>query len=248
VYATNAALASMIQIANPSNAMMIGKDRDGSSGWYGSAGEYVIAGNGNYPMDFWTNSAKRMTLTSAGGVSFGSSGTAYGTTGQILKSNGNAAPSWSNLSGVLQVVSTTKTDTFSTTSTSFTDITGLSVSITPSSASSKILIIVSLVGSVSGTSYKSVIRLMRDSTAIGNGTPVGNRSGGIGATSANTWQALAVNANFLDSPATTSSVTYKLQGLIQSGVSLLINRTGDDGDSADIVRAASTITVMEIAG
>jgi hypothetical protein len=41
---------------------------------------------------------------------------------------------------VLQVVQTTKTDTFTTTSTSFTDVTGLSVSITPSSASSKILI------------------------------------------------------------------------------------------------------------
>jgi hypothetical protein len=71
VYATNAALASMIQIANPSNAMMIGKDREGSSGWYGSAGEYVIAGNGNYPMNFWTNSVKTLTITANNQVHIG---------------------------------------------------------------------------------------------------------------------------------------------------------------------------------
>ena len=46
-----------------------------------------------------------------------------------------------NVTGnILQVVSTTKTDTFSTTSTSYVDITGLSVSITPTSTSSKIFI------------------------------------------------------------------------------------------------------------
>ena len=44
---------------------------------------------------------------------------------------------------VLQVVSTAKTDTFSTSSTSFTDITGLSVAITPSATSSKILVFLS---------------------------------------------------------------------------------------------------------
>ena len=41
-----------------------------------------------------TNATERMRITSAGGVSFGSSGTAYGTTGQVLTSNGNAAPTW----------------------------------------------------------------------------------------------------------------------------------------------------------
>jgi hypothetical protein len=45
-------------------------------------------------MDFWTNTVKRMTISSAGGVSFGSTGTAYGTTGQVLTSNGNAPPTW----------------------------------------------------------------------------------------------------------------------------------------------------------
>ena len=49
---------------------------------------------------FYTNSTERMRLTSNGGVSFGSSGTAYGTSGQVLTSNGDAAPTWQTASGV----------------------------------------------------------------------------------------------------------------------------------------------------
>ena len=59
----------------------------------------------------WANSAdtERMRITSAGGVSFGSSGTAYGTSGQVLQSNGNATPTWTNTitSPVLATASTT---------------------------------------------------------------------------------------------------------------------------------------------
>jgi len=82
------------QATNPQGSFYAGKDRDGSAGLFGSAGEYVIAGTGNYPMNFWTNTVKRMTISESGGLSFGSSGTAYGTAGQVLTSNGNAAPTW----------------------------------------------------------------------------------------------------------------------------------------------------------
>jgi hypothetical protein len=58
----------------------------------GSAG--LIGTNGASPIVFMTTYTERMRLTANGGVSFGSSGTAYGTSGQILKSNGDAAPSW----------------------------------------------------------------------------------------------------------------------------------------------------------
>ena len=77
---------------------------------------------------------------------------------------------------VLQVVSTTKTDTFSQASTTtYADITGLSVTITPSSASNKILVIGYVNGSVATISKRVAIRLVRDSTAIGNGTASGSR-------------------------------------------------------------------------
>jgi hypothetical protein len=152
---------------------------------------------------------------------------------------------------VLQVVSTTKTDTFSTTSTSFVDITGLSLSITPTSATSKILIIVNAIGGSGGAAGAlCTFRLMRNSTAIN----IGNAAGGYTQASVGGMRVpLDVNAswlvpmNFLDSPATTSATTYKVQGTIESNT-LRINSTG--GDVANFqwsYRGASTITALEIA-
>lgn len=150
---------------------------------------------------------------------------------------------------VLQVVSTTKTDVFSTTSTSFTDITGLSVSITPSSISNKILVMCNVNGSVSSASYQAGLRLVRDSTAIAIGDSASSRSRGFGQlTSANTWQMTFAGATFLDSPSSVASVTYKIQGLVQSGVTLYINQNSDNADNVQTLRGVSSITVMEIAG
>ena len=149
---------------------------------------------------------------------------------------------------VLQVVSTTKTDTFTSTTTSaFTDITGFSVSITPSSATSKILVTVS--GTCSGQSATSGsnLRLVRGSTAIGVGDAASNRS----QTTTNSYQLDAnqsnpFSMNFLDSPSTTSATTYKVQFRIEGGT-FYFNRAQTDGDTASVSRYASTITVMEIA-
>ena len=151
---------------------------------------------------------------------------------------------------VLQVVSTTKTDTFSTTSTSFTDITGLSVSITPTSSSSKILVISSLCGAVSGASNTGQYRLMRDSTAIGIGDAAGSRTrSSSGLTyQADTNRLDSYTFQTLDSPATTSAITYKVQTITSSAsFAVYIGRTYTDSDSATWPRTASTITVMEIA-
>lgn len=65
------------------------------------------SGTGTYlPMTFATGGSERMRVTTAGGVSFGSSGTAYGTTGQVLTSQGNAPPIWSTVSSGLVFLST----------------------------------------------------------------------------------------------------------------------------------------------
>ncbi len=150
---------------------------------------------------------------------------------------------------VLQVASTTKTDVFTTTSTSFTDITGLSVSITPSSTSSKILVMCNVNGSVSSASFQAGLRLVRDSTAIAIGDAASSRSRGFGQlTSANTWQMTFAGATFLDSPSSVASVTYKIQALVQSGVTLNINQNSDNSDNVQTLRGVSSITVMEIAG
>jgi hypothetical protein len=149
---------------------------------------------------------------------------------------------------ILQVASTSKTDTFTTTSTTFADLTGMSVSITPSSTSSKILIMVAL--SMTGdTSTQGYARLMRDSTAIGIGAAYGSRVRA-------SFQQIENQPNecptagftFLDSPSTTSSVTYKIQLQTQGTGTIYVNRSSTWTDSASSGTMCSTITVMEIAG
>ena len=77
--------------------------------------------------------------------------------------------------GIIQVVSTTKTDTFSSSSTN-TDITGLSVTITPQSSSSKILVFMSVTGTNQHTSQRFAFGLKRGSTEIAQGDAASNRT------------------------------------------------------------------------
>jgi hypothetical protein len=149
---------------------------------------------------------------------------------------------------VIQVVSTTKSDTFSSSAiNAFTDITGLSVSITPSSASNKILIIASVQAQNNNTN--GYLRLVRGATAIGVGDTSSSRSSVSGSNMySNVATFFGTNAfQFLDSPATTSSTTYKIQ-FITDGVTTFINRSSTDTDNLYVGRSQSTITVMEIKG
>ena len=171
-----------------------------------------------------------------------------GTPSTLVLTNATGLPKAALPAGsVLQVVSTTKTDTFSTTSSSYVDVTGLSVSITPTSATSKILII-GLVnfGASTDTGF---FRLVRDSTAICVGNAAGSR---VQATaqqrnSPDAADADAASLNFLDSPNTTSSVTYKIQASCANSNTVRFNSSADDADQTNRGRTASTITVMEIA-
>jgi len=148
---------------------------------------------------------------------------------------------------ILQVLQAVKTDTFSTSSTSFVDITDLSVNITPSSASSKVLALFSVIG---GTSAGSgwYVNLVRDSTNVAIGDTAGNRvRSTVSNYSVPTIQLHSFGFEFLDSPATTSQVTYKLQLKAQSSFTSYINRAGTDTDNNLYPRAVSSITVMEVA-
>jgi hypothetical protein len=148
---------------------------------------------------------------------------------------------------VLQVVSTTKTDTFSTSSTSFVDITGLSVSITPISSSNKVFVTVDVTGQGQAGTSIAAFRLVRDSTVIDAGAAASARTLGFAAAlPVDNNCSITQGANFLDSPSSTSSVTYKVQVTVRGGTAY-VNRTTADGDDPAIVRTASTITVMEIA-
>jgi hypothetical protein len=150
---------------------------------------------------------------------------------------------------VLQVQSAIKTDTFTLTSSTYTDVTGASVSITPSSASSKILVMAYIcLGNTTATAG-SWFRVVRDSTAIGVGTAAGNRT----ATAGNmyppaTYSLNAFGWHYLDSPASTSSLTYKIQVASEATYTVTVGRNGSDSDFAYVGRQPTIITVMEIAG
>jgi len=136
---------------------------------------------------------------------------------------------------VLQVVNATYATYGSTTSTSYAD-TGLTASITPTSASNKILVIVSLSGvGKSGFNTNAKYQLVRGATAIlgiDNGTGFTNTTG---------YGMCSATANYLDSPATTSATTYKVQyGIDTSGGTAYINFSQN-------AVTTSTITLMEIA-
>jgi len=152
------------------------------------------------------------------------------------------------------VVSATKTDTFITTSTSFVTPTGLSATITPTSASSKILIIAQLSVSPDNIGARSTVH---GRISGGNaGTYVGDASGstvrnvfGIRETGDEFFNSnIAQTMVYLDSPNTTGATTYEAQirmGL--SGSSVSLNRPENSTNSADFGRGASSITVIEVA-
>ena len=162
-----------------------------------------------------------------------SDGTSIATT----DASGNISFAGAGAGKILQVVSTAKTDTFSTTSTSLTDITGLSVDITPTATSSKILVATHVtIGSPSATNFG--LQIVRDSTAILTSDSGQNEMITFGRTMATA--TLPFTFVYLDSPATTSTTTYKMQVRVGSGtVNVNIG-------SNTFYAGTSTITVMEV--
>lgn len=150
---------------------------------------------------------------------------------------------------VLQVASAFKSDTFAASDSDYQDITGLSVSITPSSATSKVLVMMTVTGSHQPSIADAVLRLMRDTTAIAIADLAGDRKRAtvslMGPSSTSTD---STAFTFLDSPSTTSSTTYKVQGTGNGATpkGFYINRGSLDTDVVSVARTASSITVMEI--
>lgn len=159
---------------------------------------------------------------------------------------------------VLQVVSTTKTDTFSASlgqAVPSGDVTGLTATITPSSTSNKILVTAHICGSNSSNAF--LVWLYRDGSALSGATgdSASNRSRtttvSVAQPSSNGPASGALSSfNYFDSPATTSSITYSIRvGHTIGGTdTVYVNRTDSDTDAVNSGRSISTITLMEIAG
>ena len=218
----------------------------------GTTGQ-VLKKNTNADMDFvWAADSAGMTnpMTTTGDTIYSSSGStparlAIGSTGNVLTVAGGV-PTWAAPAGggkVLQVVQGTTTTLTTIASTSFTDTT-LSASITPSAATSKILVL-----------FTQAIRTERDSGAFAQGagiqivrdtSAVFTPADSFRAAYSTDWSnsesgklGVIASGSYLDSPATTSSTTYKTQaraGLTTNNGQIKVNESGN----------TSSIILMEI--
>ena len=191
-----------------------------------------------------------LTQKVTGTLPFANGGTGLstlGTSGQALVVNSSAtALEYSTVGAqagqVIQVVSTVKTADQSTTSTSPVDVTDLSVNITPSSASNKVLVLVNI-NNISN-------RILRGSTVITSNTSGGSAdtknafgSGGGGGMTNENRKLGSASIAFLDTPSSTSALTYKVTFEVDGGTGT-INRWELNTDVASV----STLTLMEIKG
>ena len=161
---------------------------------------------------------------------------AVGTNGQVLTADSTAATGlkWATAAGgggkVLQVVSANYSTSYATSSTTPSD-TGLTASITPSAATSKILVIVSAVvtkGNGDANTY-AITDLLRGATQIATHI-------GLGYTGTAIYSIIGDPYNYLDSPSTTSSTTYKIQLSSANAFSVTYGSNS----------STSTITLLEI--
>jgi len=158
--------------------------------------------------------------------------------------------SLTNLPGggkVLQVVNTIITATQTMTADGVEEgITGLTVSITPSATTSKVLVSGYVSYGADGTTFKLILK--RGSNYLGRGNLANNRQSGIVpmAYDQDGNQSGVVSFEFLDAPATTSSVTYSLYVLSDNNQNMHINRSQNDYDTDTGGRYSSSVTAMEI--
>ena len=182
-------------------------------------------------------------------------GVGAGTSVQILSGSklvGLTTGSITYPGAILQVVQTVKTDTFSVTGGTLTDVTGFAATITPSSTSNKVLVLVDVkVGS--SVDYGISQRITRNGTAIYIGDTAGNRP------RLSNWTTLYAAGpgynmssqiiSYLDSPASTSALTYKLQLASYGSNVSYVNRNNQWQNTSEYDGSIpSSITLMEVAG
>jgi hypothetical protein len=156
---------------------------------------------------------------------------------------------------VLQVVSTNYTTVFSTTSVTPVNVTGFSATITPTSTSSKILVMVSVCFGGANDIYPYIL-VNRNGTSIGTGTTAtGNRintflSGAFTAIASMQYRNHQFSKDFLDSPSSIAALTYQVQLANPYQVvsaTGYINRAESNVDTVYVQFPSSSITLMEIA-
>jgi hypothetical protein len=183
---------------------------------------------------------------------------ADGSSGQVLTTNGSGALSFANEGKILQVQQThlTTTSSQSLSVNTLAEVSGLSVSITPKSSTSNMLVFIRWNGEFgSTTNYNMIFGIRRDSTDIGNPSASGNRPIGHAMPAQNYYTADANSTpdscyfSFLDTTRSsgTSQITYKATVKSAAASTLYNQRTAGNSDGEDFELPTSNIVVMEVA-
>ena len=174
---------------------------------------------------------------------------ATGTDGQVLTSTGaGSPPAFEAIPGggkIGQVITQTLTSITSISAGSFV-ATGLTLNITPSASNSKIYLVASISTSGSSTDYNQSMAFFRGSTIIGAAADASNRIGSMSQSRTHDSIADSVILSFVDSPSSTSQLTYTVKLYGEAGITHYVNRTGADADQAHKGRTTSTITALEV--
>jgi len=162
--------------------------------------------------------------------------------------------------GIIQVKSTNKLDTFSTSSSSFVDITDFHVDITPISSTAKFLITVDLkigpANNTSGAVFANMVRVIGGTSVdIYKGTADGNKTSASWGREDNPrdnyagFELLPLHLSFLDNISgsySSGSIRYKIQMCDKNSSTSFVNRVSNETNTAEYPRSASSITVMEV--
>ena len=168
------------------------------------------------------------TISIPSGATIANSGTAtgFGKIGQVVTHSLNT----------VQTISTTGSYQPS----------GLTLNITPSASSSTIFLLATIQYSTNAADYNGSFSFFRDSTIIGAAADSSNRIGSMSMGRGDSSYSRPVPLSFIDSPSTTSQITYTVKFYPEAGATHYLNRTGADADQAHKGRSASTLTAFEV--
>lgn len=162
--------------------------------------------------------------------------------------NSNVRDNLAVLRAISNVQSATSTDaSYTQASTTYSDVTNMTVTITPVFSTSKILLIVSANFGNNGTGRMG-IKIVGGNAANLLGATAGSRNRAHSSINAPATQGNGIYniaLTLLDAPATTSPTTYKVQAAADGGT-MALNRSTQDNDAIGVFRTSSTITAIEI--
>jgi len=176
-----------------------------------------------------------------------------GSTGQVLTSTGAGSPPAFAAGGkIVQVVQTAVTATGSSAAASWTNLSGVTLSITPAATSSKILLSTTISGFGDVDGYSHFFRFARSGTGIAMGAAAGSRTPAgfaIDTYGAGGIAIITAGMEYLDSPSTTSAITYTLQHQrsTSSAGTFYFGRNDGDSDQGESGRYPTIIIAKEVA-